>query len=386
MPYTSFEFSFPTRIVFGPGESEKADDYAASFNPGKILLMTSAHIRPVTGKLMADLAEKKIPFVHFDGCRPNPKEGEVNEAAEMARREGCDLILAVGGGSVIDAAKATALAAANPSEGGIWDYVGTGRPPEKKVLPLMLVVTIASTGSEGNESFVLTDEAGTQKLIYSDPSLRPVLSVCDPELTVTLSARQTALGAADILSHLLEQYLHADTNRDASDEMTFALIRTVTKWAPIAVAKPEDRDARSNLLWCAILAMSRVLGVGHDENWLSHLIEHAVSAKYDIPHAAGMAAIFPAYLSFLEEKGVIPDKLARLADLWQAESAAEGLEKFEKQLGLPVRLQESLGFTLTEEVIKELTAFALPWGPMDAGGLGLFGPDDAERVLRLAQR
>lgn len=384
MAYSPFEFNFPTRIVFGPGESERAAELAAGLGAKKIFLMTSARIRPVTEKLLKDLAEKNIPCVHYAGCLPNPKAGEADEAAALCVKEGCDLIVGVGGGSVIDAAKAVALLAANPSPGGIWDYVGEGKQPEKPALPLMLVVTIASTGSEGNESFVITDEAGTQKLICSHPSVRPVLSVCDPLLTCSLPPYQTALGAADILSHFLEQYLHGDPGADTSDEMSFGLIRSVTKWAPEALKHPDDLTARSNLLWSAIVAMSRILGVGHEENWLSHLMEHAVSARYEIPHAAGMAAILPAYLRFLEEKEVIPEKLARLAALWEAESASEGLRRFERSLGLPVTLPEALGFALPEEALPELAAYALPWGPMDAAGLGLFGPEEAETVLRLA--
>ena len=180
----------------------------------------------------------------------------------------------------------------------------------------------------------------------------------------------------------VEQYLHDDPAADASDEMSFGLLKTVHKWAPAAVAEPANMDARSNLLWCAILAMSRVLGVGHEENWLGHMLEHAVSAKYNLAHAAGMAAIMPAYLDFLEKKGQIPEKLGRLAELLGGETAGEGLRAFQKSLGLPVNLTEALGHGATEEEISEMAQHSLPWGPMEAACLGEFSQKDAETIFR----
>ena len=307
---------------------------------------------------------------------------QIDAAAEVCRAEGCDLVLGVGGGSVIDSAKSTALLVTNPSEGGIWDYVSYVKEPVNRPLTIMLVVTIASTGSEGNESFVITDREGRDKLIFNHPFVKPVLSICDPELARTLPPKQTALGAIDVFSHVLEQYLHDDPNADASDEMCFGLLKTVHKWAPVAVAEPDNMDARSNLLWCAILAMSRVLGVGHEENWLGHMLEHAVSAKYNLAHAAGMAAIMPAYLEFIEAKGQIPAKLARLADLLGAESASEGLKRFQRELGLPVNLAEALGHGASDEEIREMAAHSLPWGPTEAACLGEFTGEDAEAIFR----
>ena len=383
MSYKSFEFSFPTRIVFGPGESGRAAVHAAGFDPKKIFLMTYADVLlPVVEKLMKDLEEMKIPYVLYNKCMANPTAVQIDEAAACCKAEGCDLVLGVGGGSVIDSAKSTALLVTNPSEGGIWDYVSGVKAPENKPLTIMLVVTIASTGSEGNESFVLTDREGKDKLIFNHPFVRPVLSVCDPELSVTLPPRQTGLGAIDVFCHVLEQYLHNDPGADASDEMSFGLLKTVHKWAPVAVAEPGNMDARSNLLWCAILAMSRVLGVGHEENWLSHDMEHAVSAKYNLPHAAGMAAIMPVYLEYIEKKGEIPEKLARLAKLLGAESAAEGLRNFQKSLGLPVDLAEALGHGAEKEEIEEMARHSLPWGPWAAGGLDVFSEEDAKTILQ----
>ena len=383
MSYKSFEFTFPTRIVFGPGESGRAAEHAAQFHPQKIFLMTYADVLlPVVKKLMTDLAEKGIPYILYDKCTANPTAEQIDTAAAVCEKEGCDLVLGVGGGSVIDSAKSTALLVTNPSEGGIWDYVSYVKETQNRPLTVMLVVTIASTGSEGNESFVITDRAGKDKLIFNHPFVKPILSVCDPELAKTLPPRQTALGAIDVFSHVLEQYLHDDPAADASDEMSFGLLKTVHKWAPVAVAEPGNMDARSNLLWCAILAMSRVLGVGHEENWLGHMLEHAVSAKYNLAHAAGMAAIMPAYLEFIEAKGQIPEKLGRLAALLGAETASEGLKKFQRELNLPTDLAEALGHGASEEEIAEMAEHSLPWGPTEAACLGEFTKEDAEAIFK----
>ncbi len=386
MSYKPFEFTFPTRIIFGPGESRKAASYAAELHPKRIFLMTSVHVRQAVKKLMQDLEKNALDYVLYDKCTSNPTSVQIDAASAACKEAGCDMVLGVGGGSVIDSAKATALLATNPSEGGIWDYVSGRKKPERRPLSVMLMVTIASTGSEGNESFVLTDREGKDKLIFDHPFARPILSICDPELTVTLPPRETALGAIDVFSHLLEQYLHADSAVEASDEMSFALLKTVYKWGPIAVAEPENMDARSNLLWCAILAMSRVLGSGHEENWLCHMLEHAVSAKYDLEHAAGMAAIMPAYLEYVEEKRLIPEKLSRLAVLFGSKKASEGLRCFEREMTLPTSLHEALGHGISEEEIREMTLHALPWGSMNVACLGEFSLRDAETVYRTCFR
>ena len=388
MSYQAFDFSLPTRICFGVGESEKAASFAAQLNPSKIMIMTYGDFRlPLLDKLLADLDEQKIPYVLYDRCTGNPKAEQIDAATQVCVDNGCDLVLGVGGGSVIDSSKAVALLAKNPTEGGIWSYVSGEQEPQNRALPIMLVVTIASTGSESNESFVLTDRDGKLKLIYNHPSVRPTLSVCDPALAVTLPAKQTALGAADVLSHVLEQYLHCDTNVQVSDNMCMGVMEAVVHWAPVAVAEPGNLDARSNLLWSAILAMSRVLGVGHEENWLSHMLEHAVSAKYNIAHAAGMTGLLPAYMAWLRDN--VPashEKLAKLAKLFGAEDAAEGMAAFARNLGLPATLKEAVGSDVEEDVLVELAEHSLTWGDMPVGGYGIFTLKDARDVFAAAFR
>ncbi len=385
MPYQPFEFVFPTRIVFGPGESGRCAEYAAGLRPKRVFVCTYADVRlPVLDQLLEGLRDRDVPYTLYAACTANPRAEQIDRAAALFLQEGCDLVVGVGGGSVIDTCKGVALLAKNPCEEGVWAYVSGEKVPERGAYPIGLVVTIASTGSESNESFVVTDKLGRQKMICNHPSVRPAFSICDPTLTLTLPRRQTALGAADIFSHVLEQYLHRDIAVDVSDNMSLGILEAVYKWGPVACETPDDLNARSNLMWASILAMSRVLGVGHEENWLCHMLEHAVSAKYDIPHGAGMTALLPAYLRFVAAQDDA-GKLDALKKLFGADDAAAGLEAFFRGMGLPVNLTEALGFTPDEGVIRELAENALPWGDMPAGGYAPFTLADAVTVLSEAR-
>lgn len=386
MSYQPFEFVFPTRIIFGPGESGRAAEYAAQMKPKKVFVCTYADVRlPVLDALLEGLDRRGIPHYLHAACTANPRAEQIDAAAAIFLREGCDLVVGVGGGSVIDTCKGVALLAKNPCEQGVWAYVSGEKQAENGAYPVGLVVTIASTGSESNESFVVTDKLGQQKMIYNHPSVRPAFSICDPTLTLTLPRRQTALGAADIFSHVLEQYLHRDSAVDVSDNMSLGILEAVYKWGPAACKTPEDLNARSNLMWASILAMSRVLGVGHEENWLCHMLEHAVSAKYNIPHGAGMTAILPAYLRFIAPQDDA-GKLDALKKLFGSENAASGLESFFRSMDLPVNLTEALGFTPDDGIIRELAEHALPWSDMAAGGYAPFTLEDAVQVLSEARK
>ena len=265
MSYQPFEFVFPTRIVFGPGESGRAAEYAAQLKPRKVFVCTYADVRlPVLDALLEGLRARGIPQYLHAACTANPRADQIDDAAAIFLREGCDLIVGVGGGSVIDTCKGVALLAKNPCYEGVWAYVSGEKEAQNGAFPIGLVVTIASTGSESNESFVVTDKLNEQKMICNHPSVRPTFSICDPTLTLTLPRRQTALGAADIFSHVLEQYLHRTAAVDVSDNMSLGILEAVYRWGPVACRTPSDLNARSNLMWASILAMSRVLGVGHE--------------------------------------------------------------------------------------------------------------------------
>lgn len=390
MAYNAFDFFFPTRICFGAGESARTAEHLLRYMPcKKVFVVTYGDfVLPVLGQILDSLRAAGVETTLYDKAVPNPRAQEVDAGAAAFAASGADAILGVGGGSVIDTAKAIALLAANPAEGGIWTYMSYAAQPERPAVPVGLVVSIASTGSEGNESFVVTSPDGQQKLIYSAESVRPRFSVCDPELSYTLPARQTALGAADIFSHVLEQYLHNQPGVETSDNLSLGILSAVVQYAPVAVASPADAAARANLMWASILAMSRLLGVGHAENWVCHMLEHAVSARYNLPHAAGMTAITPAYLCYIAPQDTA-GKLARLGAqvFGTAETAEAGIAAvtaFFRALGLPVTLTEALGERPDAGALSALAQNAIPWGTMEAGAYRPFTVQDAETVLRMA--
>ena len=383
MSYLPFEFSQKTDYVFTQDAAEALKAQLERHKPAKLMVIASARAFKIVSAVLEEMGQA---FVHRSDCMPNPTDDFVNSCAAQAQAEGCDFLLGVGGGSVIDASKAIAMLAANPNEGGIWDYITFTKMPEKPALPVGLVVTIPSTGSESNPSAVINNNKVGEKLIYTEESMRPVFSITSPALTYSLPTYPSATGIADIMSHLLEQYLHGDEHVDVSDNMLLGVMAAVVKWAPVSLEQPDNYDAKSNLLWASYLAMSRVLGAGHSENWISHMVEHAISAKFDLAHGAGMSIVMPTYISMVEEA----DKSGRMERL-SAEvfgrpgvPASQTLRDFFASLGIPVTLSQA-NITLTEEDVQDCAVKAMPWGPMEVNGYAPFGPEEAAKLFVLAR-
>ncbi|MBQ2996014.1 MAG: iron-containing alcohol dehydrogenase [Oscillibacter sp.] len=383
MSYQPFQFSQKTDYIFTGDVCEALKQQLELYKPAKLFVLASEKRFQLVSAALEALGQ---PYVLRTGCMSNPTAEFVNESAAILTAEGCDFLLGVGGGSVIDATKAIAILAANPTDGGVWDYVSFAKMPEKAALPLGLVVTIPSTGSESNPSAVISNPTSGEKLIYTESSLRPRFSITAPQLTYTLPAKPAGEGIADILSHLLEQYLHNDTNVDVSDNMLLGVMKAVVKWGPVAMAEPGNYDAKANLLWASYLAMSQVLSAGHAENWISHMVEHAISAKFDLAHGAGMSIVIPAYVSMVADTDA-SGRLARLsAEVFGApdRSAAELLREFFASLGMPVTLSQA-GIILTEEDAEECAAKAMPWGAMTVEGYAPFDAESAKMLFTIAR-
>lgn len=383
MSYQPFQFSQKTDYIFTHDACAALTEQLERYKPVKLFVLASERRFQLVSAALEALGQ---PYVLRTGCMSNPTAGFVNACAKQVVREGCDFLLGIGGGSVIDATKAIAILAANPAEGGIWDYVSFAKMPEKPALPLGLVVTIPSTGSESNPSAVISNPKNGEKLIYTESSLRPRFSITAPQLTYSLPAWYAGAGIADILSHLLEQYLHGDTHVNVSDNMLLGVMAAVVKWGPVAMEKPNDYDAKANLLWASYLAMSQVLGAGHAENWVSHMVEHAISAKFDLTHGAGMSIVLPAYVSMIAQSGVA-SRLERLSSEVfgkPGEPAHQLLRDFFASLGMPVTLSQA-GIALTEEELDQCAAKAMPWGPMEVAGCAPFGAEEAKHLFILAR-
>ena len=380
MSYKAFEFSLKTEYVFAENAVDALKAQLEKHQPKKPFVLCLDFMTHIPTQAFEGTG---IPYVMRTDVISNPTDVYVNSCAADATAAGCDFVIGIGGGSVIDSCKTVAMLIANPTEGGIWDYVSFTKQPENPALPVGLVVTIPSTGSESNPSAVISNDSIQEKLIYTEETMRPRFSITSPALTYSLPAYPAACGVADILSHLLEQYLHNDTHVDVSDNMLVGVMKAVVQWGPEAMKDPKNFDAKANLLWASYLAMSQVLSKGHDENWICHMVEHGISAMFNVAHGAGMTIVMPAYVDMVTPT----DRSGRIARL-SAEvfgqpdrPAGELMREFFTSLGMPVTLSQAK-IELTEQQAKDIAEKSLPWGPTEIDG---YEPFTQESVLKLLE-
>ena len=387
----NFTFYSPTYFVFGKDEEINAGHYVKRFGGSKVLIHFgggSAQKSGLLDKIRSSLKNEGIRFVELGGVKPNPRDGLVYEGINLCRKENIDFILAVGGGSVIDSAKA--IAAGAVYDGDFWDYY-EGKTVDK-ALPIGTVLTISAAGSEGSGDSVITKEKGMFKRATTAEALRPKFSILDPALTQTLPAYQTACGITDILAHLYERYLTNTKDVEVTDRMIEALMLTMIKEGPIAVADSNDYQSRANIMWAGMMAHNNSCGVGRSQDWTSHNIEHELSALYDCAHGAGLAVVMPAVFTYNLKHDVM--RFAKVAvRVWGVEmdfehpevTALEGinaLRRFLKSIGMPGNFAE-LG--AKEEDIDEL-AHKCCYGDVNTGTTGGFvtlNEDDVKAIYRL---
>jgi hypothetical protein len=346
----NFTYHNYTKLIFGKGTESQVGAETKRYAT-KILLHTGMGSVKRTGlfdRVVASLKQAGVEFVELAGVVPNPRLSLVREGIALCRKHKLGFILALGGGSVIDSAKA--IAAGVPYEGDVWDFY-EGKAVCQAALPLGVVLTIPAAGSETSSGTVITkEEGGFKRAFGSEEHLRPAFSILNPELTVTLPVYETAVGAADIMSHVLERYFTNTTHVDYSDRLCEATMRGVIRNLPLVLARPNDYDARAELMWLGTQAHSDLIGLGREGDWASHDIEHEISGLYDVPHGAGLATVFPAWMKY-----VYRHDLARFVQwavrVWNVEmdhqnpekTALEGIAKLEgfyKSCGLPTTLKD----------------------------------------------
>lgn len=309
----NFVFQSPTRFVFGRGTESETGSLLARCGARNVLLVYgggSAEHSGLIDTVTRSMREAGISWHVLKGIRPNPTDDRVYEGIELARREKIDFILAVGGGSVIDTAKAIALGV--PYNGDFWDfYCGRNTTPIG-ALPVGVVLTIPAAGSESSGNSVITKVSDKQKISVRYPDfLRPRFAVMNPELTYTLPPFQTACGIVDMLCHIYERYFSNTTGTELVDSYSEAIMRSVMDAAMTLRMDPENYDARANVMWAGTLAHNGLCGVGKTEDWSSHKLEHEISAIYDVAHGAGLAVVVPAWMRFVARRN--PDKVWRFA-------------------------------------------------------------------------
>ena len=370
MPYmevihimNNFDWYAPTHIVFGRGTESEVSSLLKSSKCNRVLLHygSGSVIRTgLLGKIKSSLDKAGIDYVELGGVVANPRLSLVYKGIELAKSKGVDFILAVGGGSVIDSAKAIAYGAV--SDFDVWDLYDRKRTPES-ALPVGVILTIAAAGSEMSNSSVITNEDGGIKRGYSNNMVRPKFAILNPELTMTLPDFQTACGCTDIMMHTMERYFTSAGNMELTDGIAEALLRTVIKNALILVEDPKNYEARAEVMWAGSLSHNGLTGCGNGgDDFATHRIEHEISGMFDVAHGAGLAAIWGSWARY-----VLDDCLPRFkqfaTNVWNVEDSGDDrevaledisrTEVFFKSIGMPISLKD-FEFELTDEVIDEL--------------------------------
>lgn len=345
----NFNFYSPTSFVFGKGRENEAGKYVSQFGGKRVLIHFGGGSVIKSGlldRVKNSLSSENIFFTELGGVQPNPRSGLVYEGIEICKRDNIDFVLAVGGGSVIDSAKAIALGAVY--EGDFWDFYQGKRV--EKALPVATILTISAAGSEGSTGSVITHENGMLKRAANSDALRPVFSILNPELTCTLPNYQTACGATDMMAHVMERYFTNTQNVEITDRLCEAILLTVIKETPKALANPADYESRANIMWAGMVAHNDICGVGRDQDWSTHQIEHELSALYDVAHGAGLAVMFPAWMKYVMNHDVM--RFAQFAvRVWGCEmdfqnpekTAIQGIKRYEQfltSIGMPIRFSE----------------------------------------------
>lgn len=388
----NFIFQIPTKIIFGRGAENSVGAETARYSK-KVLLHSggsSAEKSGLLGRVRTSLKSAGVEWVELPGVKPNPVLSLVQRGIELCRRENVGLVLAVGGGSVIDSAKAIAAGALH--SGDVWDfYTGAASAPEK-ALPVAVILTIPAAGSESSAGSVITNEAGALKRAVNADCLYPAFSILNPELASTLPDNQAANGIADIMAHLMERYFTNVRNVEYSDRLIEASLRTVISVGPRAHADRRDYDAWAELMWAGCLAHNNLLDRGRMGDWASHDIEHELSGIYDIAHGAGLSIVFPAWMKYNLAHD-LPRFTQFAVRVWGVEAdsfnpervAGEGIERLEtfwKSLGLPIRLAD-LGIGLDR--IGEMAGKATRNNTATVGQFVKLKKADIEKIYRLAE-
>jgi len=307
----NFSFYSPTEFVFGKGTEDQVGDLCLKHGASRVMVVYGGGSVVRSGllaKVEAKLTEAGLPYCLLGGVVPNPVDTKVYEGLEMAREFQPDFLLAVGGGSVIDTAKALAVGLCY--DGDFWDFY-IGKAKAQKAMPVGVVLTIPAAGSEGSGNSVITNTTTKVKAGLRLPMLlRPKFAVMDPELTMTLPIYQTAAGISDMMAHILERYLSNTPDVQIGDRLAEGMLLAIMETAQKLMADPSDYQARANIMWCATIAHNDTCSLGRQEDWNSHAMEHEISAEYDVTHGAGLAVIFPAFLAYAAPKN--PGKIAQL--------------------------------------------------------------------------
>ena len=390
----NFEYFSPTRVIFGKETEKQTGKLIREYEGSRVLVLYGGKSAIRSGLLdlvKESLKEEDLYFHELGGIVPNPHLDKVYEGIEIGKNEGIDFLLAVGGGSVIDTAKAIAYGLGEP-EKDVWELYEHTRKA-RKCLPVASVLTIAAAGSETSRSSVITNEKTLEKRAYDDNLARPRFAIMNPEFTKTLPDYQTESGCTDIMMHTMERYFTNGGNMEITDALAEGLLRTVMKNAKILHAEPDNYDARAEIMWAGSLAHNDLTGCGNDGgDFMSHKLEHELGGMFDVTHGAGLAAIWPSWARY-----VYKDCLSRFvkyaknvmgvtaggSDEETALLGIKAMEEFYHSIGMPVNLKE-LGIHPTEEQIQEMAEGCLKASGSATGSAKKLDLQDMIRIYQMA--
>ena len=391
-----FVFCTPTEVVFGKNAESKIASRIQKYGGTKVLLHYGGRSAEQSGLLpliREQLTANHIPFLELGGVVPNPRLSLVREGIELCRKEGIDFLLAVGGGSVIDSAKAIAFG--TPYEEDVWGLFD-GKGKVTKCLPLGCVLTIPAAGSEMSDGCVITNEEGWLKRGYSTNLARCRFAIMNPERTYTLPPYQTACGITDIMMHTFERYFSLEDDMTVTDAIAEAILRTVMQAAPIVLKNPTDYRWRAQVMWAGSLAHNDLTGCGTIGDWATHHLEHELSAMFDVAHGAGLAAMWGSWARY-----VMPVRVSRFVqfavnvmgvenDFTDPEGTAlrgiERMEAFYRSIGMPTSIPELIGRPAPEEEILTLADKCCRQDTHTEGNFKVLYRKEMEDVYRLANR
>ncbi|MBA9086955.1 hypothetical protein FHR92_003435 [Fontibacillus solani] len=383
-----FQFHNPTKLIFGKGQLQALSTLVPHYGKRVLLVYGGGSIKRsgLYDRVIAILQEIGAEVTELAGVEPNPRLSTVHKGVDLCKSNDIELILAVGGGSVLDCSKAIAVGA--KYDGDMWDFAEHKAAP-KDALPLGTVLTMAATGSEMNGGSVISNEETQEKLGWGSSYAYPAFSILEPENTITLPKDQTVYGIVDIMSHVLEHYFHKDSNTLLQDEFCEGLLRTVIETAPKLVNDLENFEHRETILLSGTMALNGVLNMGLSGDWATHNIEHAVSAVYDIPHGGGLAILFPNWMKYVMHHDI--PRFKRLAthvfsvdpsgksDEQIASEGIEALRAFWNSIGAPSSLSD---YNIDDSNLESMADKAVRFGAF--GNFAVLERSDVLEIYRLS--
>ena len=391
----NFAYYTPTKVVFGKDEEKNVGKLAKDFGAKKVLIHYgggSAVRSGLIDRIKTSLSEENIAFVELGGVKPNPRLSLIYEGIKLAKENGVDFILAVGGGSVIDSAKGIGYGVANPDIEDVWDlYIG--KKKTQKCAPIGVVLTIAAAGSEMSGGSVVTKEDEQLKRSYGCDNARPKFAIMNPELTYTLPKYQIACGVVDIMMHTMERYFSPVGNLELTDKIAEGLLRTMIKYGKLSLENPHNYEARAEIMWASSLAHNGLTGCGGIGDWSTHQLEHDLGGVYDIAHGAGLAAVWGSWARYVYKEN--PRRFAQFAenvfgiekvgaDEEMAIKGIEAMENFYKEIEMPISISET-GINLSDEDVEILAEKCSNNGTRYIGSFKKLFKEDMAKIYSMAR-